>query len=419
VNTTLLYLDVDTSQCGFKKTPRYFVTINGDMSKPGGETFAGPDGVVRLLLYGDSVAYKVSPTGFRLYLLTKSAVQAQIAMLRSTNWLVSWIGVSATDTLDETTGTIGANWKTQLSDEWISTEVSTRTHAFKKIPRYIVSLSSTLPSFSLAGPTLVDNERRQNFKFYVRDPVLDITDLSPEIQSSSFAVNYFGYKDPAYWDHVAPVKLKQIDSKAKQTASIRLDAELYGQGISDFTVKKRRLLLSGLSTLLNLPLTDISIVNTIPWSEKIIIELEVVPTNDTQTACLLLLTSVRVLQVNVRGALEIEAAESSIRSKKFAVSVEHRMRLANEGTWPYPKGFRATFSKPEVVHSEATEAQGVGVKGFGMLPGAVMFGVVAVIGVNRVRKRRQASNSQGYRRSARSVVPQDQVPEDFALLYKV
>ncbi|MER7500733.1 hypothetical protein AB0L05_02910 [Nonomuraea pusilla] len=74
-----LYLDVDTSDAGFKTTPTYTASV-------GGRQFM-------FQLTGTSAIYMPTSTGFRVYVRWADNAPIEVADAVKYGWYVSWIGV--------------------------------------------------------------------------------------------------------------------------------------------------------------------------------------------------------------------------------------------------------------------------------------------------------------------------------------
>lgn len=74
-----LYVDVDTSGCGFTSTPLYITNLHGD-----GANYT---------VVGGSSAYARTATGFRLYLHSTQGISLTPAIANSFGWHVVWLAM--------------------------------------------------------------------------------------------------------------------------------------------------------------------------------------------------------------------------------------------------------------------------------------------------------------------------------------
>ena len=72
-----LYLDVDTTNAGFKTTPVYTVSLTGDS--------------MIFWATGGSAPYSTSPTGFRLYIRLIDGTPISPTQANTYNWHINWM----------------------------------------------------------------------------------------------------------------------------------------------------------------------------------------------------------------------------------------------------------------------------------------------------------------------------------------
>ena len=86
-NSTDVFLDVDTTSCGFSTTPVYTAALAGTTNK--------------WMVNGESAIYNATPTGFRIYLQeTDYSGTRDLLTQESSGWSVNWIAMEP--------GTVGA-----------------------------------------------------------------------------------------------------------------------------------------------------------------------------------------------------------------------------------------------------------------------------------------------------------------------
>lgn len=72
-----VYIDVDTSSCGFGSTPMYFSSLNGTAE--------------HWEVIGSNAIYGPTATGFRIYIQRRSTINANVA--NQHNWHIQWMAV--------------------------------------------------------------------------------------------------------------------------------------------------------------------------------------------------------------------------------------------------------------------------------------------------------------------------------------
>ena len=76
-----VYVDVDTSACGFTKTPRYFTVIGGSSS--------------HWATTGATSIYSPTPTGFRVYVRWSNGTALTPETANANNWHIQWLGIES------------------------------------------------------------------------------------------------------------------------------------------------------------------------------------------------------------------------------------------------------------------------------------------------------------------------------------
>jgi hypothetical protein len=142
-NPKALYVDVDTTSCGFTSgsVPRYFASLHGD--------------AYNWKAFGASVVYKPTATSFRMYVLFPLAVTPEHA--EEWRWSVGWVGTSdevlsmQQEVYSGTALYDSYNGKTSRSKGWIHgntklgaplmySKVDTAGAGFGRTPAYILSV---------------------------------------------------------------------------------------------------------------------------------------------------------------------------------------------------------------------------------------------------------------------------------------
>jgi hypothetical protein len=78
-NNTGIYLDVDTSACGFTSTPKYFTTIGGRSN--------------HWSTTGATSIYLATPTSFRVYVRFSNGATLTPAYAHARGWHINWFGI--------------------------------------------------------------------------------------------------------------------------------------------------------------------------------------------------------------------------------------------------------------------------------------------------------------------------------------
>ncbi len=153
-----LYIDVDTSDCGFGQTPIYLSSLGGNGSH---ETVEG----------GTSI-YFPTPTGFRIYLSTRASVE----LAESRKWHINWEALPhQSKLLDQCVGqTEPGNTKwLQRGSSGIFTHVDTKKCGLDQVPIYSTSLGGS-GHWRALGETAVQSPTATGFWIFLYQPGLTV-----------------------------------------------------------------------------------------------------------------------------------------------------------------------------------------------------------------------------------------------------
>eukprot|EP00565_Helicotheca_tamesis_P006194 CAMPEP_0185724440 /NCGR_PEP_ID=MMETSP1171-20130828/921_1 /TAXON_ID=374046 /ORGANISM="Helicotheca tamensis, Strain CCMP826" /LENGTH=787 /DNA_ID=CAMNT_0028392291 /DNA_START=15 /DNA_END=2378 /DNA_ORIENTATION=+ len=157
-----IYIDVDTSQCGFADTPVYVTSLSGT-----GNHFA---------ITGISSVYHPKSTGFRIYLRANDGATFNLNpdFAQKRNYQVQWTAsmVPITRPPVQNRGICSGKsseyqWK-HYSEGSLYVDVDTSGCGYSETPNYITSLSGTSTHFVLTGTTAVYHPTKSGFRMYIR-----------------------------------------------------------------------------------------------------------------------------------------------------------------------------------------------------------------------------------------------------------
>lgn len=143
--STGIYVDVDTSDCGFTSTPLYFSSLGG----------AGAHWDVM----GSSSIYSPTPTGFRIYVNVAAGISPALA--NQNGWRINWQAHppglnhpagTAAETLCTGEGT--GEWQ-QAGANVVIQEIDTTACGFTDVPQYFTSLGGFGSHWTTRGATSV------------------------------------------------------------------------------------------------------------------------------------------------------------------------------------------------------------------------------------------------------------------------
>jgi RHS repeat-associated protein len=139
--TNAIYLEVDTSACGFTTTPLYFSALGGADN--------------HWTMKGATAIYAPTPTGFRIYLSYPGITPA---WANAYGWYLTWQGIPANTTTPNTcarqTVSGSTNWQPYLTDA-IYLDVDTSACGLSGTPLYFTSLGGTTDHWLAQGATAI------------------------------------------------------------------------------------------------------------------------------------------------------------------------------------------------------------------------------------------------------------------------
>jgi hypothetical protein len=152
-NANTIYIDVNTSSCGFGSTPSYFTSLYG--------TSGHPDSI------GATSIYSPTATGFRVY-VKKSGVTPVYAAGRS--WRIVWraepASVSYEDVCNGKTTAGSTSW-VQHNANAVYVNVNTSACELTTAPKYFTVLGGSSQHFDSQGATAIYSPTATGFRIYV------------------------------------------------------------------------------------------------------------------------------------------------------------------------------------------------------------------------------------------------------------
>ncbi len=150
-----LYLEVDTSDCGYKVTPQYITSMGG----------AGWHWATE----GSTAIYFPTPTGFSIYLVT--SLTAKEAEARK--WHINWEALpSDAPDFDQCHGrtTPGETAWEQYGSSGITTVIDTSKCGMDEVPLYFASLGGLAGHWRAKGETAIYEQTDTSFRIYLYSP---------------------------------------------------------------------------------------------------------------------------------------------------------------------------------------------------------------------------------------------------------
>jgi len=183
-----LYVDVDTSKCGFKTTPQYISSMGGDSNF--------------WLTEGSTQIYKASPTGFRAYIYKKDLTPAQADSL---GWYMRWITAVPSSAVPSSAGPSSSgefacggqtpsvtNWHDYVKNA-IYVDVDTSKCGFATTPKYFTSLGGSGHQWRSTGSAEVYSPTRTGFRLYIhREAGLN----AAQAKTWKWHINWIGAGNP-------------------------------------------------------------------------------------------------------------------------------------------------------------------------------------------------------------------------------
>ncbi len=206
-----VYLDVDTSECGFQRTPIYLSSLGGTghWLQPGGTSI-----------------YLPTATGFRIYLPTKNSPED----LEKKRWHINWDAIPknaslanqcAGQTIPEKT-----DW-VQYGSAGVYVTVDTSKCNLEKTPIYSTSLGGT-GHWRTQGTTSIYYPKKDQFRVY-----LDAPGVTPEIANQrKWVINWSATPRGLQTDHLCTGETKQSEwkpyGKTSDTYYVNVDTSACG-----------------------------------------------------------------------------------------------------------------------------------------------------------------------------------------------
>jgi hypothetical protein len=154
-----LYVDVDTSKCGFSIPPNYISSLGGKS---------------HWTTTGSSEIYEPRETGFRVYISNKEHIRQGVRAIEANrlNWHINWVAegvgiqkvVAAPCSGMSTPGS--TNWK-QFSENGIYLDVDTSACDLKETPDYVTSLSGKNQHWKSTGSSEIYAATPTGFRVYI------------------------------------------------------------------------------------------------------------------------------------------------------------------------------------------------------------------------------------------------------------
>jgi RHS repeat-associated protein len=149
-----IYVDVNTSACGFASAPLYLTSLGGISS--------------HYIAYGATSIYSPTSTGFRIWIYYSSGITP--AQANSYQWHINWMGVpNNTNTGNTCSGrtTPGStNW-VQYDTNGIYVDVSTSACGLAAVPLYLTSLGGNSSHYVTQGATSIYSPTATGFRIYI------------------------------------------------------------------------------------------------------------------------------------------------------------------------------------------------------------------------------------------------------------
>jgi ribosomal protein S11 len=142
-----LYVDIDTSGCGFTDTPVYVTSLSGTTSHWKSK--------------GSSEIYHARKDGFRIYLYLD--VSPNTANQRK--YAINWVAASDVRTTDGACHGKAADWVPYHSD--MTQTVSTSDCGYTSQPVYVTSMTGNTHHWTSTGSSEVYNARPNQFTVYI------------------------------------------------------------------------------------------------------------------------------------------------------------------------------------------------------------------------------------------------------------
>lgn len=161
-----IYVDIDTSECGYTQIPLYFASLGGTSQH---DTSTG-----------GSEIYKNTSTGFRMYINRKGATPTYA---NDRSWHVNWIASGVTPKPPVTymcsgkTEVGATNW-VQYNGNAIFVDVDTSKCGFSKEPIYVTSIAGKRNHWRTTGSSELYSKTATGFRIYIHRPGITTSDAN-------------------------------------------------------------------------------------------------------------------------------------------------------------------------------------------------------------------------------------------------
>jgi RHS repeat-associated protein len=174
-----VYLDVNTSRCGYSSPPVYLTSLGGNSS--------------HFATTGATSIYVPTATGFRVYVRIVSGTNFTPADANSWGWHLNWLALPTNQTGSAlcTGQTTSSGWVAYSSGgiNGLYRDVSTSSCGNGSPPRYLTSLGGSSSHWGLLGMTSIYLPTATGFRVYIRDWSNSV--LTPtQAQSNNWHVNW-------------------------------------------------------------------------------------------------------------------------------------------------------------------------------------------------------------------------------------
>ena len=178
---TALYVDVDTTKCGFSSTPVYLINIVGSSKDSKWD------------LTGNNQVYSQTPTGFRVFVSHNGVGGTALWRLAMQyKWRVSWIAVAGKHTGTSTWGKTG--WK-KASKTMVFATIDCIGHGFTDTPRYFSSMHGKNLHWKVKGSHVIYSATANYFRVYVYHK----DGITPQkAEQMKWGISWYGTTNPLY-----------------------------------------------------------------------------------------------------------------------------------------------------------------------------------------------------------------------------
>lgn len=183
-----IYVEVDSSKCGFATTPNYFTSLGGDS--------------LHLRTTGSGEVYHPTPTGFRIYIHRGDGIDA--AQAKQMKWHINWIGAGNV--------TKNVSWNKLCAgksdrSKWVRdaarplgiyVDVDTSHCGYNSTPTYVTSMSG-MEHWTIRGTSEIYSPTPKGFRMYIQS-AFDLQMTPQWARERHLKVNWFALGDTGYAD---------------------------------------------------------------------------------------------------------------------------------------------------------------------------------------------------------------------------